>query len=126
MSPDRRRRTGALGERLAAEHLTRAGYEILSRNFRTRSGEIDLVVADARSIVFCEVKTRVAGTRSGPAGALDAIGPKKRRQLQRMAGHWLNSGVPHPHRDGLRFDAIAVTVSPGGRALALEHVRDAF
>ena len=40
---DRRRQLGALGERLAADHLARAGYRVLERNYRTARGELDLI-----------------------------------------------------------------------------------
>jgi putative endonuclease len=128
MATDHRRRHGQLGERIAAEHLARRGYTIVARNFRTRYGELDLVAVDDRSIVFCEVKTRVSGTRAGPAGPLDAIGPRKRGQLRRMATQWLADTAHHvrPRPPALRFDAIGVMLTPGGRLLALEHLEDAF
>jgi putative endonuclease len=128
MATDQRRRHGELGERIAAEHLAHLGYSIVARNFRTRYGELDLIAADEGSIVFCEVKTRLTGTRGGPAGPLDAIGPRKRRRLRRMASQWLaeSAADPRPHRDSLRFDAIGVTLTPAGRLLALEHLEDAF
>ena len=108
--------------------LAGLGYAILQRNFRTRYGELDLIAADSRSLVFCEVKTRVAGSRGGPDGPLDAIGPRKRDRLRRMATQWLadTPGSERPRRDELRFDAIGVVLSPGGRLLALEHVENAF
>jgi putative endonuclease len=128
-STDPRRARGALGERLAADHLTRRGYTVLERNFRTCRGELDLVAADARSIVFCEVKTRVAGGTAGPSAPLDAVGPAKRARLRRLAAEWLReraAGVSRPRRDELRFDAIGVTLSPTGELLALEHLEGAF
>ena len=127
MSDDTRRLLGTLGERMAGEHLERGGYEILDRNFRCRLGELDIVAADARSLVFCEVKTRVAGARGGPAGPLDAIGVGKRRRLRLLAVEWLRArGSDRPHRGSLRFDAVGVTVNHAGGLLALEHVEDAF
>jgi putative endonuclease len=126
---DPRRARGALGERLAAGHLVEQGYEVLERNFRTRHGELDLVLADDTCIVFCEVKTRVGSGSSGPARGIDAIGHAKRRRLRAMAGQWLRDrpvGSGRPRRDRLRFDAIGVTLSPGGALLSLEHVPDAF
>lgn len=129
MSSDLRRTIGSLGERLAAEHLSRAGYEIVERNFRTRGGELDLVVSGGRWLVFCEVKTRVAGSRNGPAEPLDSIGPGKRRRVRRMAGQWLaerEQDSTRGRRSELRFDAIGVTVSSGGRLLRLDHVEGAF
>src|ERR671935_2382104 len=83
-SLDSRRALGELGERMASQHLMRAGYKILATNFRTRYGELDLVAADSRCLVFCEVKTRIAGTRRGPAGPFDAIGPRKRAPVGGM------------------------------------------
>jgi putative endonuclease len=128
MATDQRRRHGELGERIAEEHLEHRGYSIVARNFRTRYGELDLIVADDRSLVFCEVKTRVAGSRGGPDGPLDAIGPRKRDRLRRMATQWLadTPGSERPRRDELRFDAIGVMLTPGGRLLALEHLENAF
>jgi putative endonuclease len=128
MSSDLRRRHGELGERIAEEHLAARGYRIVARNFRTRYGELDIIAADDRALVFCEVKTRLAGTRRGPAGPLDAIGPRKRERLRRMATQWLAEAPAdaRPWRLLLRFDAIGVTLNSGGELLALEHVEDAF
>jgi putative endonuclease len=128
MAIDLRRRHGELGEKIAEEHLEHRGFSIVARNFRTRYGELDLIVADERSLIFCEVKTRIAGTRGGPDGPLDAIGPKKRLRLRRMALQWLaeTATADRPHRDQLRFDAVGVVLSPAGRLLALEHLEDAF
>jgi len=127
-SLDPRRALGERGERLAATHLERAGYTILARNFRTRFGELDLVAADNRCLIFCEVKTRIAGTRRGPAGPLDAIGPRKRAQVRAMAREWLASSASsdRPRRPELRFDAIGILVSRGGELVSLDHVEDAF
>lgn len=128
MAIDRRRTHGQMGERIAEEHLTARGYTIVARNFRTRYGELDLIAADDRALVFCEVKTRLAGTRRGPASPLDAIGPRKRERLRRMASQWLadDSAGDRPRRSELRFDAIGVMLSPAGRLLALEHLENAF
>lgn len=127
-SLDPRRTLGERGERLAAAHLERAGYTILARNFRTRFGELDLVAANDRCLIFCEVKTRIAGTRRGPAGPLDAIGPRKRAQVRAMAREWLASSASsdRPRRPELRFDAIGILVSRGGELVSLDHVEDAF
>lgn len=126
MSGDTRRRLGALGERLAGEHLEREGCEIIERNFRCARGELDIVAADAGCLIFCEVKTRVAGSGAGPAGPLDAIGAIKRRRLRMLALEWLRAREARPHRDELRFDAVGVTVNHAGGLLALDHVKAAF
>ena len=128
MALDLRRRHGELGERIAEEHLQHRGYRILARNFRTRFGELDLVAADERTLVFCEVKTRLSGTIRGPAAPLDAIGTRKRDRLRRMARQWLadTAAIDRPRPKELRFDAIGVILTPAGRLVALEHVEAAF
>jgi putative endonuclease len=129
MGDDPRRRLGALGERLAARHLAARGYEVLERNFRTRHGELDIVAAGGRCLVFCEVKTRVRRGAGGVIGPFASIGPAKRRRLRAMAREWL--AQPQRARAGtwsdeIRFDAIGVTLSRDGRLLALEHLEGAF
>jgi putative endonuclease len=126
--PDPRRALGALGERLAADHLRRAGYRIVERNFRTRFGELDIVAANDRCLVFCEVKTRVRGPAGAP-GPFDSIGHDKRRRLRAMAAQWLVERRPATNEPGapdLRFDAIGISISPSGRLLSLDHLEDAF
>ncbi len=122
MSNDLRHRLGRTGERLAAEHLERRGFAILARNHRTRWGEIDLIAADARRIVFCEVKTR----RLGAAGPFEGLREPQRRRLRRMAAAWLHEQPDRPRTPELRFDAIGVTIDARGRLVALEHLEDAF
>src|SRR3954452_4924378 len=99
MSTDRRRDRCALGEQIAAEHLRQRGYEIVARNARTRRGELDLVGANDRALVFCEVKTRVARGLSGPVGPLDPIGPSKSRRLRALACEWPATTTVRPTRD---------------------------
>jgi putative endonuclease len=128
---DPRRMLGAAGERLAARHLEARGFEIVDRNFRTRFGELDLVASDERFLIFCEVKTRIARAEPGPLGPLAAIGVRKRRQVRAMAREWLEARTPDARRDSgfppeIRFDAIGLTLDPGGRLLALEHLEAAF
>lgn len=123
MPDERRRRLGEAGEELAAEHLTRRGFQILDRNYRTRWGELDVVACDGHRIVFCEVKCRIAN-RAG-RDPLESVHQSKRAQVRRMAGRWLVER-PHPRVSELRFDAIGVTLTPDGRLLRLDHVESAF
>ena len=108
---------GRAAERLALEHYERLGFELLARNHRTRSGELDLIVADAHTIVFVEVKARTAGGLD----PLVAITPQKLQRLRRLAAEWLASQPARPRRTELRFDAVAVVIDAGGRLVALEQ-----
>lgn len=128
---DRRRVVGALGEDLARRHLEARGFELLETNFRTRHGELDVVAADRRYLVFCEVKTRVATTDSwaqrDALGPFAGIGARKRRQVRLMAREWLAArGSEGPWRPELRFDAIGIEFDSGGKLLRLEHLEGAF
>jgi putative endonuclease len=122
MSNDLRHRLGQAGEQLAAEHLERRGLAIVARNHRTRWGEIDLIAADDRRIVFCEVKTR----RAGAAGPFDGLREAQRRRLRRMAVAWLQQHPDRPRTPDLRFDAIGVVIDARGRLVSLEHLEGAF
>ena len=124
MSTDARHRLGQVGERLAAEHLSRCGFTILERNYRTRWGELDLIAFDGAVLAFVEVKTRRLG--GGGAGVFDALHDRKRLQVRKMASRWLCERPHRPHAQELRFDAIGVTFDLAGRLVALEHLEGAF
>lgn len=99
---------GRDGESAVAEWYERRGAVVVDRNWRCRSGELDLVVVDGRCVVFCEVKTR-RSTRFG--SPFDAVGYDKQRRLRRLAGEWLRAhdvGAPE-----IRIDVASVIVSGG-------------
>ena len=124
MSSDARHRLGALGERLAAEHLLRRGFRILERNYRTRWGELDIVAYDGHTLAFCEVKTRKLGPRGG--APFDALRTIKQRRVRNMAGSWLRERADRPIAAVIRCDAIGVTFDSRGRLLGIQHVEGAF
>ncbi len=97
----RRLALGAAGEAQAAAWYEANGYEIVARNWRCRDGEIDLIVRRARTIVFCEVKTRSSTAFGTPA---EAVTRAKRDKLRHLAARWLDEspdpGVEHPLRRG--------------------------
>ena len=111
---------GDWGERLAADHLSRQGWTIHDRNFRVGRKEIDLIAERAGVLAFIEVKVR---TGAGFGHPLEAVTWRKRREIGQVATGWIDR-FGH---EGLtyRFDAIAVTRAPGGKA-TLEHVENAW
>ena len=74
----------------------------MSRNFRTRLGEIDLVARDGDTLVFVEVRMRSAGTFGG---ALESITPRKQRRIQAAAQQFLGRYRDPPR---CRFDVVAL------------------
>jgi putative endonuclease len=122
MATSHRQHLGRLGERLAAEHFSRLGYEVLAQNHHTRWGELDLVLSDGRTLVFCEVKTR----RLGSGEPFDSLHPAKQGQVRRMAAAWLTLPSERPWHDDLRFDAVGVLVDRHDELVRLDHLQGAF
>jgi putative endonuclease len=119
---DHRPALGRLGEQAAAAHFERLGYRVLARNHRTRWGELDLVVTDGETLVFCEVKTRQLGS----GAPWDNLHERKRGQVRKVAAAWLAEVTDRPWFAELRFDAVGVTVDPAGGLVRLDHAEAAF
>ncbi|MDQ3305421.1 MAG: YraN family protein [Actinomycetota bacterium] len=98
-----RQRLGAAGEDLAAAWYEARGYRVLARNWRCREGELDLVVRQGATIVFCEVKARSSLAFGSP---LEAVTPNKCRRIRRLAAAWLAQAEGGAAE--LRFDVAAV------------------
>jgi putative endonuclease len=100
------------------------GYEILERNYRTRYGEIDLVVRGGRALVFVEVKLR-RGTAYGHP--LEAVTPRKQARVRLMAEQYLSERGEEfaATFDELRFDVFGILIPGAGRP-EIRHVEDAF
>ncbi len=98
---------GIAGEDIARRALERAGYKILERNVRLRSGELDMVALEGEELVVVEVRTRSVGRVAPPE---TTVGPRKLRKLVRT-GRWYvqRSGWEGPWR----IDVVAVTVKQG-------------
>ena len=124
MTTDLRRHLGRLGEDLALAHLERLGYRLVTRNYRTRFGEIDLIVSDDATLVFVEVKARRVD--AGAGSALESVPPRKQRQVRGMAAAWLVESVDRPRARDLRFDVVGVTLDSAGRLVRLDHLEAAF
>ena len=104
-------RTGQLGEELAAQHLESLGYRIVARNWRGRTGELDIVCEHGDWLVFVEVKTRSSARFGLPEDAVDA---RKLRRLRRVATEFMIREVGEQRLS--RFDVVAVEAGPDGRS----------
>jgi putative endonuclease len=120
VAPTDRQILGAIGEQRALEHYVRLGFRLLDRNYRTRAGEIDLVVSDGRCLVFAEVKTRTSG---GLDPAL-AITRQKRHRMRALAAAWLAEHPGRPRTATVRIDAISVILDAAGGLAELEQFED--
>ncbi|MBA8882521.1 YraN family protein [Dokdonella fugitiva] len=118
-----RREAGARYEDFACAELQRAGLVPIARNYSCRYGELDLVMRDAATLVFVEVRYRRSGGTSRYGDGAESVGAAKRARLQRAAAMFL---AQHPaYADAAcRFDVVAIA---GDGADARVHwLRNAF
>jgi putative endonuclease len=108
MAEDPRQFFGKMGEDLACAELTRRGYAILARRYRTRFGEIDIVARHGDTTVFVEVKARTNGEFGGGAAAVTSW---KQRRVTHMAIDYLSRhGL---HERPCRFDVVTIEMRDG-------------
>lgn len=117
-----RQEAGQAAESAAADYLLNRGYTLISRNWRCRSGEIDLIMEDGTTLVFIEVRSRTAPSRYGTA--VEAISPRKCRQVRATASVYLR--MHNVDNRPVRFDVAAVTFGPGGEVVELRYLPNAF
>ncbi len=110
---------GKTGEELAVGLLKENGYKILSRNYKSRLGEIDIIAQDKDTLCFVEVKTRHADFFGKPQ---EAVTKTKQRQICRVALAYLKDN--HLLEKKARFDVVAIIYS--GDLPKLELIQDAF
>jgi len=122
-----RRAVGLAGEQVVADWYVQRGCRVVTRNWRCREGEIDLVVFDPaeRAVIVCEVKTRTGRDFGSP---FEAVTPAKQRRLRRLAARFVSearlAGGASVPRGRLRIDVAAVRPGPDGAA-HVEVVHDA-
>jgi putative endonuclease len=95
-------------EDIAAEFLQRQGLVLLLRNYRSRTGEIDLIMIDGQTLVFIEVKQRRDSQFGRPE---EAVSRAKQAKLRRTAASYLQRHDRLQSRP-CRFDVVAITGSP--------------
>jgi putative endonuclease len=120
-----RQRLGRRAEDLVAIRLQTAGWLLVERNFRTRSGEIDLICLDGRTLVFVEVKAGRQGALAGPERPAFAVGRRKQLRLRRLAREWIAERRGPSGVAGYRFDVVGVSFGPDGLP-DVDHIRSAF
>ena len=113
---------GAWGEALAAEYLRKKRYEIVAAGYRSRFGEIDLIVRNKKFLVFVEVKLRKTADF---AKAMEYVDRRKQDKIRITASVYISQN-PTPLQP--RFDVIEI-YAPEGTATArpeIYHMEDAF
>ena len=113
---------GAWGEAQAAEYLRKKRYELLAAGYRSRFGEIDLIVRDRKFLVFVEVKLRKSGDF---AKAMEYVDHRKQDKIRVTASMYLSQ---NPTKLQPRFDVIEIYAPEGTATLypQIRHMEDAF
>ncbi len=109
---------GQKGEDLAADHLKKAGFKILSRNWKWGKHEIDIIAENIDLIVFVEVKTRTDDYQMHP---VTAVTTEKQRSIIYAADGYLQKF--NINKEG-RFDVI--TIIKTGELYQIDHIENAF
>ncbi|TCZ79948.1 YraN family protein [Paenibacillus albiflavus] len=119
---DQRKATGRLGEELAAVQLEAQGYRIIARNWRCRTGELDIVAEYNNVIAIIEVRTRKASGRFGLAK--ESIDYRKQKQVRETAQVYIHQHKQYHH--SIRFDVMSVELTKANELIQIEHIISAF
>lgn len=111
-----RRQFGDEGEKLAEKLLLEKGYKLLARNFRSRFGEIDLIMQDHETLVFVEVKTRVNTKYGHPE---EAVTPYKIRHIEKTAEYYCMTRKIKSTK--MRIEVISILMQ-GSRDYKVKHI----
>lgn len=112
---------GNRAERASEKLLLNAGMRVLARNYRCKQGELDLVMRDADTVVFVEVRYR---RQNRWGSAAETVDWRKQKRLIAAAHHYL---LTHPHLadQPCRFDVVAAEGNPADPA-SYRWIREAF
>ena len=113
---------GSWGEALAADFLRKKHYKLVAAGYHSRFGEIDLIVADRKNLVFVEVKLRKTGDF---AKAMEYVDRHKQDRIRMTASIYLSQ---NPTKLQPRFDVIEIYAPQGVQTDSPEirHLEDAF
>lgn len=113
-------KSGLWGEIFAARYLRDNGYKIISSNYRTRMGEIDIVASKGRYICFVEVKTRNEKALYQPKEAVDS---HKQSRIIAASKSFVKSFETQKQP---RFDVCEVFLDEKYKLLKINYIENSF
>ena len=119
--PRARRELGRIAEDHAARYLVSQGYQIRERNFRTRTGEVDIIAEQRGVLAFLEVRAR---TRTDFATPMESVTTAKQRRIVRAASTYI--ATRERRERVMRFDVAEVFLSPQGQVRRVILTQGAF
>jgi putative endonuclease len=114
------RATGLLGEKLAQDFLKGRGYRIVTTNYRSPDGEIDIIASKNDVLIFVEVRAKSSHAFGTPE---ESVTNRKKQKLVKVAQDYVQS---HEMQESpWRIDFIAVEVDKNGNPLRIEQIENA-
>jgi len=111
---------GMFGQVHAEKFLRAKGYQILHKNYHTKTGEIDIVAKQGSYIIFAEVKFRKSLAHGYPR---ESVTPAKQRKIHNAALHYI-AAHPQISESDFRFDVLEVLGDD--KQVYINHIEDAF
>lgn len=119
---DRRKERGRIGESAALTHLRSIGYMLIEKNWRCKTGEIDLVMRYGDTLIIVEVRT-TSSTRFGQG--FESVDYRKQMRLRQLATTYMQFRKWNNDVD-IRFDVVSVLLDKNERVLSIKHIPNAF
>jgi len=110
------------GEKIAAHYLSEIGYTLVSCNYHSTYGEIDIIAKDKNELVIAEVKTRSSASEKN---AENSISISKQKKLTSSAQQFLAEREDFAELS-VRFDALIVIYRPKDETYKIKHIMNAF
>lgn len=111
---------GKLAEDRALSYLKKKGLKLLQRNFRSKQGEIDLIMRDHGVTVFIEIRAR---SNNSIIDALETIDQRKCARIIKTSEYYLLRHRP-TSKDSYRFDIVII--SGPLESAKIEWIKNAF
>lgn len=116
-----RKEIGTIGEKLAEGFLKKKGYRVREKNFRCRTGEIDIVAEKKGYLVFVEVRTKTSTNYGTPEESVTFI---KKDKLIQAALYYIDSHKKLP--SSWRFDFVAIELDNNHKVIRIELIENAI
>lgn len=110
---------GSFGQKLAVDYLCGKDFKLEAENFRTRQGEIDIIVSQAGQLIFVEVKTRLSDRFGLPE---EAVSESKLEKMRLTAMQYLEQN--QLNTDNFRFDIVAIVIDKANKKAIIRHYKN--
>ena len=109
-----------MGEKLAQDFLKARGYQIVETNYRSRDGEVDIIVSKDGVLVFVEVRTKSSRMFGTPE---ESVNRRKKQKLVLVAQDYIQTH--EIQESSWRIDFVAVELDNTGKAVRIEQFENA-